>query len=257
VIFAIESQQSRRAPRGTDFRLCSGDRSHKFNAAKGDFYTRDERNRAFPQSARLFTPPSNVLTPLFSHCCELFCASQKVKSFPIYNIHTLCRKTPGVGAPPQSASSFQALPHSSNFASPLPREKQFVRGVTKSCICHTSEISLCKFITCHTSKNTRLKVLCLPHIQKMAGVGGSFCSGLSLHRYFVASLLRRFIASFCCRIHPWCLCGYPPTAGYRGDDGSSRRTRSGASGWRRRPWPRGWLRRWPRSSRPCSTGPAL
>jgi hypothetical protein len=29
-----------------------------------------------------------------------------------------------------------------------------------------------KFFPCHTSENTGLKVLCLPHIQKMAGVGG-------------------------------------------------------------------------------------
>jgi len=40
-----------------------------------------------------------------------------------------------------------------------------------SFICHTSEISLRKFFICHTSKNAEFKVLCVPHIQKMAGVG--------------------------------------------------------------------------------------
>ena len=49
------------------------------------------------QSERLGAPRSIVLTPVFSHSCELFCASQKVKSFSIYNIHTLSPKHPGVG----------------------------------------------------------------------------------------------------------------------------------------------------------------
>jgi hypothetical protein len=45
-------------------------------------------------------PRSSVLTPVFSHSCELFCASRKVKSFTIYNIRTLSPKHPGVGYPP-------------------------------------------------------------------------------------------------------------------------------------------------------------
>jgi hypothetical protein len=40
------------------------------------------------------------------------------------------------------------------------------------CICHRSANRARNSFPCHTSKNTRLKVLYLPHIQKMAGVGG-------------------------------------------------------------------------------------
>ena len=43
------------------------------------------------------------------------------------------------------------------------------------CICHTSEKRTYNSFACHTSKNTGFKALCLPHIQKMAGVG-VFCS---------------------------------------------------------------------------------
>jgi len=45
-------------------------------------------------------PRSSVLTPAFSHSCELFCASQKAKSFTIYNFRTLSPKHPGAGYPP-------------------------------------------------------------------------------------------------------------------------------------------------------------
>jgi hypothetical protein len=38
-------------------------------------------------------------------------------------------------------------------------------------LCHRSKICARKSFPCHTSKNTRLKVLHLPHIQKLAGVG--------------------------------------------------------------------------------------
>jgi len=40
------------------------------------------------------------------------------------------------------------------------------------CICHTSKKCAGNSFPCHTSKNTRFKTLCLPHIQKMTGVGG-------------------------------------------------------------------------------------
>ena len=45
-------------------------------------------------------PRSSVLTPVFSHSCELFCASRKVKPFTICNFRTLSPKHPGVGYPP-------------------------------------------------------------------------------------------------------------------------------------------------------------
>jgi hypothetical protein len=43
---------------------------------------------------------------------------------------------------------------------------------TNFCICHTSKKCAGNSFPCHTSKNTRFKTLCLPHIQKMTGVGG-------------------------------------------------------------------------------------
>jgi hypothetical protein len=55
---------------------------------------------------------------------------------------------------------------------PLVYPERFQRGTTKSFLCHTSENFTHNSFPCHTSKNTGLKVLCLPHIQKMAGVGG-------------------------------------------------------------------------------------
>ncbi len=56
-------------------------------------------NLSLFRSEPLNTPPSVELTPVFSQSCELFCASQKVKSFTICNIRTLSPKHPGVGYP--------------------------------------------------------------------------------------------------------------------------------------------------------------
>ena len=50
-------------------------------------------------------PRSSVLTPVFSHSCELFCASRKVKPFTICNFRTLSPKHPGVGYPHRTLDS--------------------------------------------------------------------------------------------------------------------------------------------------------
>src|SRR5579863_10765973 len=44
----------------------------------------------------------------------------------------------------------------------------------KSFPCHTYEKCACKSFHCHTYKNKGLKVLCLPHLRKRPGGGGSF-----------------------------------------------------------------------------------
>jgi hypothetical protein len=60
------------------------------------------------------------------------------------------------------------------FATPAPISKPSPTCFffANPCICHTSTKSLSKSFPCHTSKNTRLKVLCLPHIRENGGGGG-------------------------------------------------------------------------------------
>ena len=78
-----------------------------------------------------------------------------------------------------SLSRLSPPPLFSNHNSPalLPRASRALqktqqrRRATNSCICHRSEKCARNSFSCHTSKNTGLKVLHLPHIQKMAGVG--------------------------------------------------------------------------------------
>jgi len=93
VIFAIDSPQFCQAPRGTDGiypdpvgSLCSEEEGNKPNAAVGDSHSIDELNRVSRRSVGLSISPrlplfraepfnaplSIVLTPVFSHSCELF-----------------------------------------------------------------------------------------------------------------------------------------------------------------------------------------
>jgi hypothetical protein len=54
----------------------------------------------------------------------------------------------------------------------LPRAERGAHGpLANPSLCHTCENFTCNSFPCHTSKNIGFKVLCLPHIQKLAGVG--------------------------------------------------------------------------------------
>ena len=99
MIFALQLPQPCSAPCGTDFSLCSGERGNKFNAATGDSYSIDELYRVFHRSAGLSTLLSNVLTPVFSYSCALFCSVQNHISFIFMRFRTLSPKHPGVGYP--------------------------------------------------------------------------------------------------------------------------------------------------------------
>ena len=66
--------------------------------------------------------------------------------------------------PPSAASAPSAFSQPSNFQ-PSNRLR------SNSFPCHTSGKCAHNSCVCHTSKNTRFKVLCLPHIRKTGGVG--------------------------------------------------------------------------------------
>ena len=84
-------------------------------------------------------PCSSVLTPVFSHSCELFCASQKAKSFTICNFRTLSPKHPGVGYPHRTLdfpiATFPCVPlatHRSHFDTAHPDQGDvMVRSVSQ------------------------------------------------------------------------------------------------------------------------------
>jgi hypothetical protein len=66
--------------------------------------------------------------------------------------------------PPSAASAPSAFSQPSNFQ-PSNRLR------SNSFPCHTSGKCAHNSCVCHTSKNTRFKVLCLPHIRKTGGWG--------------------------------------------------------------------------------------
>src|ERR1700737_4808953 len=70
-----------------------------------------------------------------------------------------------------SGRTLPVRPEPASFASSQPSNVQTFKRLVKSIICHTSEKYPRNSNHCHTSKNTRLKVLHLPHIQKTPGGG--------------------------------------------------------------------------------------